>query len=232
MVEKQDAYLRAHKREAQLIDGTTRPVLDLLGDACDEALKTTFRSPSDATTKLSACSEATFWINCNDKTDGPAYKSCPLADKTKWNARFTKAADIYRAFSSHQAIDYANSISRLEDTRENALTVVKTQLSTYITRSPQPLSFELAFRWISTFGANADYAGASPRSYILEYRNRRAYEFEYGSIINGHIILFQQGELTGGELGSAFGGFFDDERLDLGNKLMLENTTYRAGYFE
>lgn len=232
VVDNEDVYLRAHVKEATLKDGSRRPVLDLLGEACDEGLNAKLRSPDDAAEKLSACSRALGWINCNDKTDGASYKACPAVDKAKWNDRFKKAAEKYRAFSSQTAIDIASSVARLEETKESARTVVRTQMSNFFTRSPQPLSFELAVRWIVAFGAFEKYGDVSPRFYITEYQKQPNYEFQYGAIIHGHIELANQGVLNGGELGTAFGTFFDDEKLDLGNKLGLEEVAYRAGYFD
>ncbi len=232
-IKHQDAYYMNQQGDVMLPGGARQHMLDLLATSCDEALLGSEQpSPEALMTLLSPCSKARNWINCLHPKDDRAMKKCPVgADKTNWSVRFAKAAQLMEQYNAQQFMDFLLVSSQLETSQATALPVLQAQLAGYVTRTARPLSFELAVQWLDAFGTTTSYQGVDVAQFLVDYKKQTHYEYYFGSIIEGHALMLNSGIITGQELLRAYGEFFQDEKLDLGNKLELESTCYQVHLF-
>jgi hypothetical protein len=219
-------YRNAQVTEA-IVGGTPKPVLDILGDACDAALaRDDYESPDDLDSALTPCADASRWIEC--RSDAQAdFKTCP-SDATSWGNRYQEFFDKFSAMNGqleYTAITFWSAA--LHANMAEGSTYAASNLSAALAEAKPPLGFSLA-NYLAAFDI-VGYEGASVVDFVRNYRSWPGYSEEAGNIASAALYLRDDSYLSTSEALGILGALGADPSVDIGDKLYIEEVQYNSG---
>jgi hypothetical protein len=228
VVSHQFVYWAARAEDAN-VAGTQRPVLDSLAAACDAGLaRNDYASPDDLSNALRPCIEAEQWIDCRVDAMTP-FRVCPdSAGLGAWGARFSTVVDRWRALNGRLALDEASfaraflSPSMTAGRREGG-----NGLSQLLQAAKPPLDFELS-AYLAAFGI-LSYGATNIADYVRGYASTADYPLFGRDIVTAVLWLNQANALSGPDAISLLQTLDADATIDVGTKLLIEQTLYRSG---
>lgn len=229
-LEHEPVFFLAQVADAQTDKGK-HSILELLGTRCDESIqKVSYEHPEKMEAELSWCLKAEKWLNCKDPTEGKGYKSCPNEkERDLWKNRFEKTATILERYHSARVVTALMLPGSLEGSEKDQIRVTEKLVREYLDRAEPTLNFNLAAFLIQALGGRAYYKDLAVSNYILDYRNRPHYDYEYMWIIYGHSELFSKGAISRWDFAKAMESILSDDKLDVETKLIAEEIAYETG---
>jgi V8-like Glu-specific endopeptidase len=220
---------RNARRDAVIIDGKSRPAVDVLADACDAGLaRHDYVSPEDFFAGVTACSDAMSWIDCT--AVAPSFGVCP-ADPQAWRNRFHALDAASRALNGQlwiDAVSYGPQI--LEKDKAAGQAAGAAALAVALAEADAPFSWDIA-PYLATYGIFS-YGGSVLVDRVRGYAQDPDYPLDATSIVSTALILANADELTLDELGSILEQLADDPAVGYGDLLAIEDVRYRWGFIE
>ncbi len=225
-------FLGAHLAKVNLMNGVTKPMVDILGGVCDDAIDKQVKKKDDFQQKALACGTAFLWFNCLDPKDGQGYKSCPAkVEREKWLARSLRFADRVRTFDQDSGYDWISVIPLpLHNSYSEADDAIHQQLLAFAKLHNDPLTFALAADLISCGGgepSKLSYAATDLVEWVKQYRKVTHYQYQYYYIVRSHFALHAMKYLSDTELNLAFVEMLADPKLSIKARLLLERQAYK-----
>jgi Trypsin-like peptidase domain len=210
-----------------IVGGTSRPVLEILGDACNAALaRDDYESPDDLASALTPCADASLWIEC--RSDAKAdFKTCP-SDVSSWLNRYQKLFDKYRAMNGqleYSAITFWSAA--LAANMDQGRTDAASNLSAALAEAKPPLGFSLA-NYLAAFDFGA-YEGTLVVDFVRNYRGWPGYSEEAGNIASAALYLSDASVLSVSDARGILGALGADPSIDIGDRLYIEEVLYNSG---
>jgi hypothetical protein len=222
-------FLNARVHEVD-VAGTRTNALDLLGHACDAALKRTdYASMDEMYEALTPCDHAQTWIECREgDSETPYAELCPAEEeRIRWRERFLAMNAVQIAMTS--APDYHSvgpAIARLASTREDGISDGSASLEAVLDATTPTLDFELAY-YLAMFGIET-YAKSSVADYVRRYADVPYYELYAEYIAFAASWLFSHDTISSAQLLDVLDSLMEDPNVGIGAKLSIEEYLYEV----
>lgn len=220
---------RNARRTTVIIDGESRPVIDVLAEACDAGLaRHDYLSPEDFYEGVAACSDAISWIDC--AAAAPSFGVCP-DDPEAWRDRFRALNAASRALNGQlwiDAVSYGPQI--LEKDKAAGRAAGAAALAAALAEARAPFAWDIA-PTLATFGLFT-YDGSTLVERVRAYEQDADYQLDATSIVGTALVLANADELEHEEVGSILERLAGDPTIGYGDLLAIEDVRYRWGFIE
>ncbi len=216
-------YLNAHTPNAN-VNGTPKPVITSLGEACDAGLaRTDYESPDDLSAALAPCTDALQWINCaSPATDGSSV--CP-DDAAAWVQRYQAVYDHWIALNGDLELEMLTfGMAALMPTNGQATATQNLQAA--LAAANPPFDFNIAF-YLATFNVPS-YAGVTTLDFLNAYKTFPDYALSGTQIVQTALSLYQNQELGSTAALNLLQTLAADPTIDIGTKLYIEDVQYQS----
>jgi V8-like Glu-specific endopeptidase len=232
VAEQQELYLQAHVANAS-VDGVQKPVLTILGDACDQGLRRDdYTSPDDFYEGVRACSAAMRWILCDAAPTTRNWGVCP--DETTrdlWRARFLLLFERQRGLNGELWLDAVSfAEGSLQTSEKQGFDAGRASLTRALADARPPLDLPLA-PYLAAFDIDT-YDGNATVDFLRAYADVPHYELWVPEIVYTALWLRSRDRLEPSEVESILARLEGDEHVSLGGKLLIEEVQYNLGFIE
>ena len=230
VVARSVVYLNAHMATAN-VNGAPKDVLASLGEACDKALaRTDFTSPEDLDAALAPCTSANLWIDCRTDKAPDAFAVCPK-DPSAWATRFHGVFDHWRALNGSLDLTYVSfAQAALASSKAEGKAAAATVLVAALDAAKPSMTFRIA-TYLAAFEV-ASWNGVQPLDYVRGYATVPHYELSLDWVVSAALWLRSTQLLASPDTVSLLSRVAHDERIDLEQKLYVEDVQFRAGLLQ
>jgi hypothetical protein len=225
VVKNQAVYLDARASSAN-VGGAQKPVLTSLGDACDAALAVTdYAAVEDLEAGLAPCLAAEQWIECRSDA-GAAFSVCPSGDDAaRWQRRYQAVYDYWRSFNGQLQLDEVSfAQAALASSMAEGQATGAQLLDQALADARPELDFHVAVH-LAAFGVSS-YLGVPVTQFVREYKRVPGYASDGESLVDTVLWLENTGGLEYDDVKSLLSSMHDDDAIDLGTKLLIEQSEY------
>lgn len=219
------AYLAAGVTEAKIEAEKTKPVIDILIEACDAALETKFfESPDAMSIATTPCASVMRWLKTLNQAKVIRYE-INAENQPAWESRFKKYRGLLQSFNN--PLGSWLFVPTGFDSDPSLKARPSFQLAEYLEKEAPEMSFALALFIVELEGASQRDAEAI--AFLRGYRNQPAYAREYETIYQGLVVLLGRAILSFQEFERETIEILNDEKLFISDKLIIEEMLYRSG---